>query len=237
MLQFQLLMTRKWSERLSCSGNSRNVRWTSQAFEKNSVREQSVHGLMMIVPTSRIVGRQILTRSVYCSFKLFFSHHRSRTLAPEAASQREFQIVRMQPTLVPIVPSINPSYRPKSHLKKPAHPSMAVHKKDPRPDPKVSVGSLSDLFSSEAKSFKLRKDTPDENEATPTPGPRDWKQIAFTFLSQPSDISPLGDPQPFRLIDTTRASEFVAGRGSQKWNELRKEALDASREKHRRARN
>jgi hypothetical protein len=112
---------------------------------------------------------------------------------------------------------------------------MSTSKKEPRPDPKVTVGSLSDLFSTEAKTFKLRKDSPSEEKHEFSQPVKDWKQIAFDFLNQPFDIVPLGEPQTFEEIDTIRGAEFVAGRGTQKWNELRKEGLNASKEKRRRS--
>jgi hypothetical protein len=110
---------------------------------------------------------------------------------------------------------------------------MTTQRKEPRAEPKVSIGALSDLFSAEAKSFKLRNDTPAEEDQPQTLGLRDWKQIAFDFLSQSSDIAPLADPQTFVEIDTTRAAEFAAGQGSQNWHELREAALRAAKEKHR----
>jgi hypothetical protein len=49
-------------------------------------------------------------------------------------------------------------------------------------------------------------------------------------------MQPLDDYQTFAMIDTTTADEFAAGRGARASNELRRAALEDSKEKRRRAR-
>jgi hypothetical protein len=108
-------------------------------------------------------------------------------------------------------------------------------RREPRAQPTVTIGSLADLFSAEAKGFTVRKEAP-AGDPTDAPAAKDWRQIALDFLRRPSDAAPLAEAQSFAQIDTARAAEFVAGRGSQHWAELRKEALDSAREKRRKAR-
>jgi hypothetical protein len=105
----------------------------------------------------------------------------------------------------------------------------------PRSDPKVTIRPPAELFAGDAQSFTIRKDDQAPPEAQ-LPQAKDWKQIAFDFLSRPGDMHPLDDYQTFAMIDTTRAGEFAAGRGAHTWNELRPGALADSKEKRRRAR-
>jgi hypothetical protein len=101
--------------------------------------------------------------------------------------------------------------------------------------PQVAIRPLAQLFAGDAKSFTIRPDgqAPQETQA---PQAKDWKQIAFDFLSRPADMQPLDDYQTFAMIDATRADEFAAGRGEWAWNELRRAALEDAKEKHQRVR-
>jgi hypothetical protein len=104
----------------------------------------------------------------------------------------------------------------------------------PKASPKVSIGSVSSLFSADAKDFSLRKEVLGDESVVPIQA-RDWKQIALDFLSKSEDIEPLGATEPFDQLDVSRMNEFVCGHSAHKWSELRKVALDDSKEKRRRA--
>ena len=98
--------------------------------------------------------------------------------------------------------------------------------------PTVKLQSPTSLFSDTGKTFTLRR----EIAPAAQPRERDWNAIARDFLNQPGDVTPLGESEPFTMIDTTRASEFVAGQGAQNWSELKREAVTAAKERNRRAR-
>ena len=86
------------------------------------------------------------------------------------------------------------------------------------------------LFSDAGKTFSLRSALPVQ-DAAPVKE-RDWKQIACDFLSRNDELEPLSSGDP----DTSRAAEFIAGGGAQNWNELRKAALEDSKDKARKYR-
>ena len=91
--------------------------------------------------------------------------------------------------------------------------------------------SVSFLFSDEGKSFSLRK--PDEDVKVQKV--KTWNEIALEFLSEPYDIQPLAQEESFNEIDTARAYEFVAGQGSENWQELRKKVLEDSKLKRKKS--
>lgn len=68
------------------------------------------------------------------------------------------------------------------------------------------------------------------------PQAKDWKQIAFDFLSNNDEFLDIGTNDSFEDIDTTRADEFVVGQGATNWGEIRRKAIENSKEKKRRSR-
>lgn len=96
-----------------------------------------------------------------------------------------------------------------------------------------NVSLLKSLFTNDAKSFSLRKDDKEELVVAPV---KDWKQISYDFLSCRNDLQPLGPMDSYALIDTTRSEEFAAGQGTPNWGNLRRIALDDSKEKKKRVR-
>ena len=102
----------------------------------------------------------------------------------------------------------------------------------PKENPTVVVQNPAALFSDAGKTFSLRRELPVQTVRKT----RDWKQIACDFLSETNELEPLSQGDAFSMLDTSKAGEFVAGGGMQNWNELRKEALDSSKEKVRKSR-
>lgn len=104
----------------------------------------------------------------------------------------------------------------------------------PKENPTVVLqASPAALFSDAGKTFSLMGELP--VQAAPKKE-RTWKEIACDFLNKTNDLQPLSPSDPFKMLDTTRAEEFIAGGGAQNWNELRKAALEDSKDKVRKYR-
>lgn len=104
---------------------------------------------------------------------------------------------------------------------------------DPRKG-KVTFNFDSRLFVNNGESFSFRDNSVKQEEVLPQV--KDWKQIAFDFLNEKNDYLDIGPNEYFDDLDTHRAEEFVVGQGATNWGEIRRKALEDSKEKKRRAR-
>lgn len=98
---------------------------------------------------------------------------------------------------------------------------------------KVTINFDPHVLYNEGKSFSFRDETVKQDII---PQAKEWKQIAFDFLSNENDYLDIGPNDYFEDLDTTRAEEFVVGQGAANWGEIRRKALENSKEKKRRAR-
>lgn len=90
------------------------------------------------------------------------------------------------------------------------------------------------LFNDEGKSFSIRSE--EQIEENILPKAKEWKEIAFDFLNDSETPLDIGNNISFADIDTTRANEFVAVNGANNWGEIRRKAIESSKEKKKRAR-
>ena len=111
---------------------------------------------------------------------------------------------------------------------------FSQNKLNNQPAKKASVViSSGSLFDEEGRTFTFRK--PGTSTENTIPKTKDWHQIAYDFLSNPSESLDISTNDSFQSIDVSRASEFVAGQGATNWGEVRRQTLESSKEKRRRA--
>lgn len=97
---------------------------------------------------------------------------------------------------------------------------------------KVTLLNFNPNDSIEGRAFSFRSDF---NVQETELHVKDWKQIAFDFLNNSNDVINIGPDDFYDDLDTTRASEFVAGQGATNWGEIRRKAIESSKELKRRS--